>query len=52
MKEEKILTEITETCEHCNFSNRCLEENCTLWRIEQIVVNQQEDASEMSKKID
>lgn len=39
--EEKILTEITETCEHCNFSNRCLKEDCTLWKIEQLVISKE-----------
>ncbi len=41
MEEEKILTEITETCERCNYSNRCLEEDCTLWRIEQIIISKE-----------
>ena len=41
MKEEKILTEITGCCEHCNFSNRCLEEDCVLWKIEQIVIGKE-----------
>lgn len=41
--EEQILTEIAETCEHCNFCNKCIEEDCTLWRIEQIVINNKEE---------
>lgn len=42
MKEE-ILNEITNNCEYCHFSNKCLEEDCALWRIEQIVINDDKD---------
>ena len=36
-KEEKILTEITESCEQCSKRECCLEEDCVLFRIEQIL---------------
>lgn len=36
-KETQIMNEITEACEHCNFLNRCLEEDCVLYRIEKIL---------------
>lgn len=34
---EKILTEITECCENCPNHECCPEEDCILFRIEQIV---------------
>ena len=40
----EILTEITEQCERCPFSQSCPEEECILFRIEQIVI-----ASDTSK---
>ena len=36
-KEEKILTEISESCELCSRRENCLEEDCILFRIEQIL---------------
>ena len=50
--EETILTEITNACENCKSHECCPEEDCVLYRIEQIILNQQEDASKVSKKID
>ncbi len=38
-KEEKILTEITEFCEGCNSLECCHEDECVLYRIEQIIMN-------------
>ena len=40
---EDILTEITEFCEGCNSSNCCPEEECILYRIEQLVLKQKEE---------
>ena len=37
---EEILTEITEQCERCPYSQSCPEEECVLFRIEQIVIEQ------------
>ena len=38
--EEKILTEITEHCENCPLCQKCPEEECVLWRIEQLIAPQ------------
>jgi hypothetical protein len=38
IKDKKILTEITESCEQCPKREKCLEEDCVLFRIEQILV--------------
>lgn len=35
---EKILTEITNQCENCNLHEKCIEEECVLFRIEQILL--------------
>ena len=35
---DKILTEITDTCENCPKHECCPEDDCVLYRIEQIVV--------------
>ena len=40
---EKILSEITEFCENCPSHECCPEEECVLYRIEQIVSNPKED---------
>lgn len=43
---EKILSEIVEFCEGCKNRECCLEEECVLYRIEQIMIskeNKQED---------
>ena len=36
---ENVLTEITNSCEECHCRECCLEEECVLYRIEQIVLN-------------
>jgi hypothetical protein len=36
---DEILTEITEQCEKSPFSRSCPEEDCVLYRIEQIKVS-------------
>ena len=41
--EDKILTEITDFCEECASHECCPEEECVLFRIEQIVTNQEAD---------
>lgn len=45
MKEEEILTEITDFCEGCPSRECCPEEECVLYRIEQIVIKQDENVS-------
>lgn len=37
--EEKILTEITDFCRECPSHEKCPEEDCILFRIEQIIEN-------------
>lgn len=37
--EDEILTEITNVCEECPKHESCPEENCILFRIEQIIEN-------------
>lgn len=37
--EEKILTAITENCENCRAKESCYEEECVLYRIEQLISN-------------
>lgn len=37
IKDEKILTEITMSCEDCPKRESCIEEDCVLFRIEQIL---------------
>ena len=37
MKEEEILNEITAFCENCLNREKCIEKECVLFRIEQIV---------------
>ena len=44
--EDKILTEITNCCFNCHFSNKCLEEDCVLWKIEQIVSGKENNEEE------
>ena len=36
---EKILDEITTFCNKCESKECCPEEECILWRIEQLVLN-------------
>ena len=51
--EEKILTEITDFCEECSSHESCPEEDCVLYRIEQIIIkNDKENASKTDKKLD
>lgn len=40
---DEILTEITEQCERCPFSQSCPEEECILFRIEQIITKGKKD---------
>lgn len=40
---EKILNETTTFCESCQSRECCHEEECILWRIEQIVLNKVEE---------
>lgn len=46
--EDKILNEITSFCEECNSKDCCPESDCVLFRIEQIVLEkeQQEEPEE------
>lgn len=37
IKDEKILTEIAMSCEDCPKRECCIEEDCVLFRIEQIL---------------
>lgn len=36
---EKILNEITESCDNCKVKDCCKEDECVLYRIEQIVLD-------------
>ena len=36
---EEIMNEITECCETCPLCQKCPEEECVLWRIEQLIIN-------------
>lgn len=40
---EKVLNETTTFCNECESKECCKEEECVLFRIEQIVLNQKED---------
>jgi len=40
--EDAILTEITEYCRECASNNCCPEDECILFRIEQLVCNKAE----------
>ena len=44
--EEKILNETTTFCESCPSKECCPEEDCVLYRIEQIVLNKEEEWSD------
>jgi hypothetical protein len=46
MKEEKILSETTAFCNECASRDCCPEEECILYRIEQLVLNQFDDKNE------
>lgn len=35
----KIMLEISKTCEGCSLREKCIEEECVLYRIEQIIIN-------------
>lgn len=41
--EEKILTEISNECEKCKSHECCHEEDCVLYRIEQIVEESEDE---------
>ncbi len=45
--EEEVLSEITEYCRTCLCNTKCTEENCVLYRIEQIIlgVDSSEDSN-------
>lgn len=48
---EKILNETTSFCETCSSRECCCEENCVLYRIEQIVLNKdQQDKKVVNDK--
>lgn len=40
---EEILKEITENCENCPRHENCPEEECILFRIEKIVLKEEDD---------
>lgn len=37
---EQILNEITNTCENCKSKDKCKEDECVLFRIEQIILKE------------
>ena len=39
---DEILTEITDFCSECNCKECCKEEECILYRIEQIIIKEEE----------
>lgn len=39
-KEDKIMNEITEFCRDCESCQNCPEEDCILFRIERIIVDE------------
>jgi hypothetical protein len=43
---DKILDEITSFCEGCNSKDCCIENDCVLFRIEQIVLEEQQEEPE------
>ena len=47
---DKILIETATFCEKCPNRECCKEEECVLYRIEQLVVNDEDNASNKSKK--
>ena len=47
--QEKILEEITKHCEECSLKERCPEEDCTLFRIEQIVLKDDDSNSKLQE---
>ncbi len=40
----KILIEISEYCRNCHLSNKCIEEECILFRIEKLLVGSYKNA--------
>lgn len=51
--EDKILNETTSFCNECPIKEHCIEEECVLFRIEQIVLeNEEQDVSKESIKIE
>lgn len=50
---EKILNETTSFCETCSSRECCCEEDCVLYRIEQIVLNKdsEETKNEQDKTV-
>lgn len=44
---EKVMNEITDFCEECPSHECCPEEECILWRIEQIVLGKQKESEEV-----
>ena len=47
--ENKILSEISNTCENCRSRECCLEKECVLFRIEQIVLKQRKKTKENNR---
>ena len=39
-KEDQIMNEITEFCRDCNSCDKCPEDDCILFRIERIIVDE------------
>ena len=37
----KIMLEISKQCEKCSLREKCIEEDCILFRIEQLIVNKE-----------
>ena len=47
--ENKILSEISNTCENCHSRECCSEKECVLFRIEQIVLKQRKKTKENNR---
>ena len=39
----RILLEISNQCKNCHLNNKCIEENCILYRIENIILEKREE---------
>lgn len=52
MSDKKILTEITNHCENCRSRESCPENECVLYRIEQIVIKRKKKKNRSMKKGD
>lgn len=40
MNKKKILLEISKYCENCPINNKCVEEECVLFRIEKLILEE------------